>query len=159
MGERKDVLRARKPAHQCADCAEAGSTSKLNTTNHATIAFKPESLWRKSNQKTGSVHTSDALYALNHISPTAKNVEDATMPSNRLEDANLSQTNLSSLRTLSNMPGHLNRHSLQDIKPFHKGPTTPDILAPEGLTHSRTSNQTLLPDPLINNPDINLPYE
>ena len=160
MEGQKVVLRVRNPAHQYADYAEAGSILKPNITNPAMIAFRPENLWKKSNLKIGFVHISNALFALSHTSPTARTAEAVTMRFNKQEDVNPSQTNLSLHKHPSN--NKLDRpiqYSLQDIRPSHKGPTTPSIHAPEDRTHSRTSNQMLLPDPLISNLDINLPYE
>ena len=160
MEERKGALRARNLAHQYADSAEAGNTSKPNTTSHAMTAFRLENRWKRSSRKTGSVLTSNAQFARNHISLTVKTAEDAMMPSNKPEDANLLPTNPSLLRTPSNNElDPQTQFSPQDTKPSPKGPTTPDTRAPEGHTHSRPSNQMLPPDPLINNPDINLLYE
>ena len=147
-------------AHPFADFAEAGNISKPNTTNPATIAFKQENLWRRSSQKTGLVHISNVQSALNRTSPIAKTVEAATTQSNRQEDANLSPTNLSLPRTLSNnMLVHPTQYSPQDTRPFHRGPTTPGTLGPEDHMHSKTSNPMLRPDPLIKHHAINLQYE
>ena len=169
--EQKDVLHARNLAHRYADYVEARNILKPNTINPATIAFKPESPWKKSSQKIGFVHISDAQSALNHISLIAKTAlnhisliaktaEAATTQSNKQEDVNPSRTNHSLHRNPSNnMLGHPNQYSLQDIRPSHKDPTTPGTHAPEDHTHSKTSNQMPLLDPPINNHAINLPYE
>ena len=160
MEEQKDALHAKNPAHQYADYVEAGNISKLNTINPAMIAFKPGNLWRKSSQKTGAALTSNVQFAQNHTSLTVRIAEVVMTQSNKQGDVNLSRTSLSSPRIHSNSGlDHPNQSSLQDTKPSHRVPTTPDTLGPEDHTHSRTSNQTLQPDPPINHHIINIPYE
>ena len=140
--------------------AEVGNISRPNITNPAMIASKRESLWRRSSQKTGSAPISNAQFAQNHISLTAKTAEDAMTPSNKPEDANPSPTNPSLLRTLSNnaLDPPIQSSPL-DTKPSPKGPTILVTHAPNDHMHSKTSKQTLLLDPLIKHPAINLPYE
>ena len=157
---RKDASHARNLAHLFADSAETGNTSKPNTISLAKTAFKPESPWRRSNRKTGSAPISNVRFAQNHISPTAKNAEDATMPSNKPEVANLSPTNPSLPRIPSNKAQDPpTQSSPQVTRPFPKGLTTLDTLAPKGPMHSKTSRPMLQLDPLIKHPAINLPYE
>ena len=158
--EQKDVPHARNLAHRFADSAEAGNILKPNTTNPAMIAFKLESLWRKSSQKTGFAPISNAQFAQNHISPTAKTAEDAMMPSNKPEDTNPLPINPSLLRIPSNnVLDPPTQSSPPDTKPSLKGPTTLDTHAPDDHTHSKTSNLMPQPDPPINNHAINLLYE